>query len=338
MIDYFKLRDDIKNNKFKNNYILMGVNEHLIKECVEDIVKRNVKEEFLDLNYIKFDGFKLDFQEVINACETLPFFDEKKVVVIYRGDFLRNSKDKEHKKNFKEYKEYRKNVPSSTILITYCVFDNKREKIPAEVKSLSKNAELVEFKQLKGEALNKVLRSLFKEKGKEIGRAELSYLSSVLDGNIDVINNEIEKLINYCKDRPITKEDIIKLMPPLNENDIFNLVDCISKRKIKDALDILSELINRGEKEPMILFMILRQYRLLYKIKSFSEQGYDSKSISKELKINEFVGNNLYILSKKYSFITLEKSIEKILETEKAIKSTSAEDSLELLLISLGAI
>ena len=88
----------------------------------------------------------------------------------------------------------------------------------------------------------------------------------------------------------------------------------------------------------MILFMILRQYRLLYKIKSFSEQGYDSKSISKELKINEFVGNNLYILSKKYSFITLEKSIEKILETEKAIKSTSAEDSLELLLISLGAI
>ena len=88
----------------------------------------------------------------------------------------------------------------------------------------------------------------------------------------------------------------------------------------------------------MILFMILRQYRLLYKIKSYSEQGYDSKSISKELKLNEVVGNNLYILSKKYTFVTLEKSIEKILDTEKKIKSTSSEDNLELLLISLGAV
>ena len=52
----------------------------------------------MSLNYERLDGLTTTFNDIENACETMPFFGDKKVVVVYRANFL---KDKAHKEGAK---------------------------------------------------------------------------------------------------------------------------------------------------------------------------------------------------------------------------------------------
>ena len=89
MINGDILNKDIKNKRISNSYILCGIDEELIKESINNIIKPFVSNDGMDLNYIKMDGLTTDFDSIKNACETMPFFSDKKVVVIYRANFLK---------------------------------------------------------------------------------------------------------------------------------------------------------------------------------------------------------------------------------------------------------
>ncbi len=167
MINFVDLENRIKENKFENYYIFCGFNENMIKKNIKDIIDKNVNEDFGDLNYFKYDGNTVQYDEIFNACETLPFMSEKKVVVIYRADFL-TDKTKNVNKNgneiIKKLQDYAARVPPHCILIMYYVYDNDREKLSSKVRKLDKKACVVEFTKLKGAMLQKRLRKcLIKE-------------------------------------------------------------------------------------------------------------------------------------------------------------------------------
>ena len=104
MITYDILEKNIKSNKIDNSYIFCGQDEELIKEGVNQLVKPFVQEDMVDLNYIRIDGNTVSSEEVINACETMPFMGEKKVVVLFRANFLKDKVDSNSEKVYKEIK------------------------------------------------------------------------------------------------------------------------------------------------------------------------------------------------------------------------------------------
>ena len=73
---------------------------------------------------------------------------------------------------------------------------------------------------------------------------------------MEIINNEINKLLDYTEGREITKQDIIDLLPQTNNEDIFDLVDFVSQRKPEKAINILNELLFKGESVTGVLFMM----------------------------------------------------------------------------------
>ena len=86
------------------------------------------------MNLIKLDGLTTTFDDIENACETLPFFGDKKVVVVYRANFLKEKPNKDGGKIYTEILKYIKNLPSHTILIMYYLFNDKRD-TPRKIKS-----------------------------------------------------------------------------------------------------------------------------------------------------------------------------------------------------------
>lgn len=101
MLDILEFEQNTK--KYINNscYIFCGHHEQLIKENIKKIIDSNINNDFKDLNYVQFDGSQLEeFDTVFNACETLPFMSEKKVVLIYRSDFLDDNKGDNKTKNY----------------------------------------------------------------------------------------------------------------------------------------------------------------------------------------------------------------------------------------------
>lgn len=347
MIQQKEFLYEVKNNRLNNVYLFCGMDENIIKEDVELIKKRVLNEQFKELNCIQYDGMKVTEDDILNACETMPFMDEKKVVVIYRADFLMdkekgkkeiNSKSskKENDQPYKFIKEYIDRVPSHCILIIYYLFKSNRDKPSNRIKKLEgKNISLVRIDKLKGVELTNKVRSMFESRGVNIGKTELILFCNEVENNMDIIENEIDKLCSYTEGRNICKNDIYDMIPYKSENDIFNLVEYISQSNIKMSIDTLNELSFRGEKITSILRMIQRQYKLLLDIKIRVSNSIPKDKIALDLKLNPYICEKMISQSKGFSEECLQTMIEECLECEKRLKTSSSDQKtdLELLIV-----
>ena len=214
LINIDVLETEIKKNDISNGYIFCGLDEELIKISVDSIIKKVVEKDFLDLNLIKLDGLTTTFEEIENACETMPFFGEKKVVLVYRANFLKEKPDKDGVKTYSEISKYIKDLPSHTVLIMYYLFNDKRDtpKKNKKLTTLDKYVKVVHCDKLKKDRYYKKVDDLFKEKGRTIGKIQLRYFADKVQNNFDIIKREVDKLDCYAYGREITKEDIDKLI------------------------------------------------------------------------------------------------------------------------------
>lgn len=357
LIKYSELESNIKKGKFENCYIFCGYDEQLMKECIASILKKTVSRDFMSFNYIQLDGSNVTYDDIVNACETLPFMSDKKVVVIYRAEFLDDTRKKkksadgadedqgdkceEHEndasdKSFSQISRYITSVPPHCILIVYQVLNDDRDKPGSKVQRLDKKLCVVKFDKLKGDVLEKKVKSYFEEKGKSIGRPEIKLFCDLLDNNMETVKNEVEKLCCYTESNEIKKEDILSLLPQKADNDIFDLVDFISQKRYERAISIMNELIYKGESLLKILYMVERQFKLLLNIKIELDAGKSCQLISKELALNPYICEKMASQSRKFTKKQVLKAVDLCLSTEEKLKSTgvNAKTEMELLIIN----
>ncbi|WP_315671478.1 DNA polymerase III subunit delta [Clostridium sp. 19966] len=331
------LMQDINKKQLKNCYVFCGADEKLIKDAIEEIISSVIDSSFRDLNLVKFDGSKVSYDDIINACETLPFMSEKKVVVIYRSSFLKDGEDRENKKKFDLISKYLDNLPSQCILLMYYVFEDDREKPGSNIRKLEKKCQVIKADKLKGERLYKKVNSLFEEKGKNLDRALLKYFCDNIENNMDMILHEVDKLVDYTLEREITKKDITDLMPNVSDDDIFDLVDFLSQKRPEKALNILNELIFKGENVISIMYMIVRQFKLLYSIKIGVEAGKDSTFLARQLKLHPYVCEKLVGQSRKFSVNQIKACMKLCLSTEKALKSSGLDKKIQMEMLIINS-
>ncbi|MGL5149595.1 MAG: DNA polymerase III subunit delta [Clostridium sp.] len=340
MIGQEVLEKELKSNNVKNSYIFCGIDEELIKEGINDIKKRYIDDGLEDLNYMQLDGMTTNCDEIINACETLPFMGEKKVIVVYRCNFLKEKSNSEGTKVFNEVKEYLKNVPPYTILILYYLFDDKREtpKKNKKVMGLDKITNVVYFEKLKGDRYLKKIDDIFRSKGRAINKIELKYFSERVQNNFDVIVREVDKLVNYTHGRDIKREDIDKLLPKSREEDIFDLIDLISQKKIDKALSIVRELLVKSEQHMLIIISLENTFKRLYDIKVAVEKGKSVGDLMSELRLPEFVIKKLVTQSRGFNKRQLMGLIKLCLDSENRVKSSGVDKDMEIELLLLNTL
>ena len=129
----------------------------------------------------------------------------------------------------------------------YYLFNDKRDtpKKNKKLSTLDKYVKVVHCDKLKKDKYYKKIEDIFKENGRTIGKVQLKYFADKVQNNFDIIKREIDKLDCYALGRELTKEDIDKLIPNKSEDDIFDLVEYISLRKVEKAIDLLDELFKR---------------------------------------------------------------------------------------------
>lgn len=332
MITYDILENNIKANKISGSYIFCGQDEELIKDAINALIKPYINDEFSDLNYIKIDGNTVTSESIINACETMPFMGEKKVIQVFRANFLKDKTDSNNEKVYKDIKEYLKDVPPYSMLIMYYVFDDKRDtpKKNKKLMALDKLTTIVHCEKLKKDKFIKKVGEIFEEKNKNIGAIELRYFCEKVPNNFDIIRNEVEKLVTYTLDRDIKRGDIDKLIPNKSEDDIFDLVDLISQRKIDKAIDVMDEILFKADQHMLIIISIENQFKKLYRIKIELQNGKKINDLISELKLPSFVCEKLVNLSNKFSLKQLTELIKLCVETEVKLKSTTLDKRMEL--------
>ncbi len=337
---YNNIIKDINTNSLKNVYLCYGNESYLKDSIISKIKKKYIDEVYETLNYHYFDDKNTSANDIVNACETLPFMADKKIVVIEDSLYICGANNKKEEENI--LNKYLLNSNNTTCLIFFINSDkiDRRKKI---VKTIKKVGLIIHLEKVMNEKLDKWVIKTFKKYKKNISKSNIYYFlesTGYLEKNSDKtlydLENEIIKIVNYLGNQiQVKRKHIDNVLIRSLQNNIFKLVDNIGKKDTQQSLEIFNQMLLKNEPIQLIFHMIIRQFRLLYKTKIFYEKGYNNSQIARKIGLHSFVVKKIIKQSRKFSKDELKKGLEKCLETDRSIKTgeMDAKLSVELLIV-----
>lgn len=340
-MNYKEFLNGVKNNTIDSSYLFYGEEEYLINECIGILKNSFIDKSFEELNIANIDGREANFDKLMNACETLPFMSEKKIVLL--NDINIFFEREESAAGLDIYK-YLDTLGSHVCLI---LIDNLGElkKTSKLYKFYNKRNRAVEFLKLRGKDLNLWIEDKLSKYNKKISLSNINYfiqrstyLSRNINSNLYYLENEIIKTISFSKRDEVTKEDIDLVLAKSLDSNIFDLLSAVNKGDVDSSLSIFNEIYLSNEPIQKILFMITRQIRLILSYNIYKQKGYGERDIQEKLQIKPYEFSKISSQSKSFKIDELEKSLNSVLAVDKKVKTTSSNDKIEMeiLLVSLS--
>ena len=210
--------DDIRSGNFKQIYLLYGTEAYLKKQY-KDKLKNAMAAPDDNMNFTTFEGKNINPKEVIDLAETLPFFADRRVILIEDSGFFKSSCE--------DLAEYLTQVAPATHFIFVEEEVDKRSKMYKTVKN---NGKIVEFSAQSEELLTRWILTRLKKEGKNITGSVMQLFLSRTGTDMGNIDRELEKLICYALDRDvITAEDVMAVTTEQTTNKIFEMVNAIAE-------------------------------------------------------------------------------------------------------------
>ena len=320
--------NDIKMGQLKNVYLLYGTEDYL-KRQYRDKLKHALVEPDDTMNFSAYEGKDINPKELIDLSETLPFFKEKRMILVENSGFFKNSCD--------DLAEYMSQVPESTCFVFVEEEVDKRSKL---FKAASRAGSAVEFETPKEDMLVRWILGRIQREGKKITKSVMQLFLSKTGSDMENIDKELEKLICYTLDKTeISAADVEAICTGQTENKIFEMIDAISAKNQKKALDLYYDLLALKEAPMRILFLIARQFQNLLLIKSMSAKGYPAVSIAKTAGMPSFAVQKNLRQAGAFKINQLKEAIEDCGQAEEDVKTGRMADQLavELLIVKYSA-
>ena len=320
--------NDIKMRQLKNVYLLYGMEDYL-KRQYRDKLKHALVEPDDTMNFSAYEGKDINPKELIDLSETLPFFKEKRMILVENSGFFKNSCD--------DLAEYMSQVPESTCFVFVEEEVDKRSKL---FKAASRAGSAVEFETPKEDMLVRWILGRIQREGKKITQSVMQLFLSKTGSDMENIDKELEKLICYTLDKTeISAADVEAICTGQTENKIFEMIDAISAKNQKKALDLYYDLLALKEAPMRILFLIARQFQNLLLIKSMSAKGYPAVSIAKTAGMPSFAVQKNLRQAGAFKINQLKEAIEDCGQAEEDVKTGRMADQLavELLIVKYSA-
>jgi len=307
-------------------YFLFGEDSYRSKRKLEEIAGGYKKIHKSGLNLIYMDAKEKEFKDLLDVFKIVSMFAEKKLVVLknaffdakFGEDFLENIKNLEDSKD---------------IVVVY--EDGPADQRTKFFKGLQKHAKCQEFKFLQPAMLRKWAAVEFSNNGAKIEPDAQELLMGFVKNDLWRMANEIQKLSNYKKGKVIVKEDVLLLVKPGIENDIFKTIDALAQKDKKQALSLLHKHLEGGDNALYLLSMIAYQFRNLLIIKDLIESKKPYDLIAPQSGLHPFVVKKNYYLCSQFSLEQLKKIYRKIFQVDLEVKTGKVEPELALdLLVS----
>ncbi len=323
------LIEDLKTGEFKNVYLLYG-EEAYLKKQYRDKLRNAMLSPDDTMNFAYYEGKGVNPKEIIDLAETLPFFAERRLIVLEDTGFLKNAAP--------ELADYLAEMPESTAMIFVESEVDKRGKL---YKAIQKKGRAVELGRQDEHTLLRWIAGNIKREGKQVSEATIRFFLTKVGTDMENIQKELEKLFCYTLDEDvITQEDVEMICTEQITNRIFDMVNAVADKKQKKALDYYYDLLTLKEPAMRILFLLARQFKLLLEVKELDKQGYGRKDIASKTGLAPFVVGKYQEQAKAFSKKELRAIIEESVEIEESVKNGRLGDVLgvELFIVKHSAV
>lgn len=317
---------DIKTGQLKRAYLLYGEERYLIRQY-RDKLKRAFVVSGDSMNLSVYEGREVNQKEIIDLAETLPFFAERRLILMEGSDLFRKAGD--------ELAEYLPDAPDSTCFVFVEEEVDRRSKL---YKAVMKIGNAVEFKPQTDELLARWIAGRIRREGKNITQAAYDLFIQKTGTDMENIDKELEKLLCYTMDHElIGTADVQAITTEQIANRIFEMVDAIADHQQKKALELYYDLLTLKESPMRILFLITRQFQTMLTVKSMSNQGFSNKDIAAKAGCPEWAVRSKYLRQcRAFSVEKIKQALSDGVSYEEAVKTGRMGDQMavELFIVS----
>ena len=316
---------DIKQNTFRNLYLLYGEEDYLRKQY-RDRLWRAMGDPEDTMNCQYLEGKDISVEKLIDLGQTMPFLAPRRVIVVENSGFFKSTQDK--------LADYLKEVPETTFFIFVEPQVDKRNRV---YKACKENGYVAEFARQTEETLSRWIVGMVTRENKKITQRALETFMESVGDDMEHIASELEKLFCYTLAKEdITEADVQAVCVRQIDNRIFDMIEAALDKKQKLALDLYYDLIALKEPARRILFLITRQFNLLYQTKLLRAKGYDNKAIGSRLGLAPFVASKYMARAGRYSADMLRAALEQCVDGEEAVNTGKIAEVLCVELLIIG--
>ena len=294
------LNQDIKDKTFRRVYLLFGDEPFLVNSYKKRLREAIAGDDTMNYNY--FEGKGMNVNEIIGLADTMPFFAERRLVLVDGSGFFKSSAPE-------ELVNYIPEIPESTCMVFVESEVDKRNKLYKKVKD---NGYAAELKKQDADQLMRWAAGILSKDGKKITRQVMEYFMERTGDDMENIRMELEKLICYTMGREvITKEDVEAVGTVHVTNRIFEMVTAIVAGNTRKAMDLYEDLLTL--KEPPM--------------------GAQKSEIASRVKVPPFVAGKLMAQARAFTREQILSYVEFCVESEEAVKTGRLSDRLAVELL-----
>lgn len=318
-----QLESEIKSNQFSRFHLIYGEERYMVRYYKNTLIGKLSQPED-EMNRTFFRDQDIEASQIAEAAQVLPFFAEQRLLVVENSKFFTKSND---------MTDYLESFPDTTYLIFVEREVDKRSRL---FKWFHKNGCVTECVPQQEKMLKQWVTGYLKKVGKAISVAQIEQLMERVGTDMELLSNELDKLIGYVGERTvIEKEDIQAISSGLTVSKIFDMIDAVAGKEKEKALSLYDDLLANKESPMSILYMFSRHINILLQIKECLNLGLNRNELAKKCGIPPFT---VAKYSKQASMLKrkdLLKMLENRLEYEERFKTgkISEQLSVELFLI-----
>lgn len=269
-------------------YLFYGLDNYRSKEKIRELTASYKKAhgQAADLKIFDFDNEKVLFSALKDSSQTMSLFKVKRLFIL--ENFFENQTE-DFKEKFIENFDFF--LSSEDILVFH------ENSIPrandALFKRLLAKAKCLFFEPLSGVKLDRWIEKKAQEYGCLIEVQAKKALELYVGNDLWRMDNEIKKACAYCNRGQVRLENIKLLVRPNIESEIFQTMDCLSRRDLRAATASLLRHIKNGDAPQYLFYMVTNQFRSLLLIKDMQEKGENFPAMAKALALPPFIVSKL---------------------------------------------
>jgi DNA polymerase-3 subunit delta len=328
-------------------YIFHGDDEYTRAEELSRLKARVLEDGVGELNVSLYDGKAITVVALMNACNTLPFFTDRRLIIV--TDMLQQYDRRTTGRSADDQARlagYLPRLPETTRL----VFDESAtlsadKGILASARLLP-NGYVKEFPRLNtnrredAERLRQWVSARARAKGVSIEPAAIARLIDYVGNDLRQLDSELEKLAGRAAyAREIRIDDVLALVVPNPETRVYEMLDHLGLRDRNGSLKSLHSLLATDPRYADGLYplaMIVVRLGELLTLKDLDETQHLSEREGRvAMKVEEWRYRRLSEQSGLYTQAELIRLIEQAVEIDQGIKTGVLDPllSLEMLLI-----
>ena len=330
-----QLNTELKEGQFRQCYLLCGSQAYLRGQN-RDKLEKYLLGDGDRMNVSAYKGAGLKIEQIIDQADTLPFFADRRVIILENTGFLGKSKP-DISAMSDRLAAYLPKAPDTTFWIFNEESVDKRKKL---YKAIKDRGLILACENLDDRTLRSWTAGLFKTRGVQINARNLDYFLSRTGTDMFNILTEAEKLAAYTSQQGVVEARDIEAVCSIHlEDRIFDMIDAVTAGNVDTALAMYMELIGLQTAPQPILALIERQLRILLQVRELSASRMDYSEIAKR------TGQNAYFVKSKYLPAALrfrEKALEdglrSCVQADQDYKSGLISDRLavEMVLVKLS--